>query len=300
MPVTFVALLVSGSWTERGTDGSAAWWSTTSQPRTRRCGRARSSGCRPRRARCRRARRAGSRGARWRSCRARARRARPPAARSTMCEPMKPPPPVTKTFTVSNVPAPDPSSDVCPSQKCVRLDDRLRALDIRSKLCLARFWTLLPPPMQLRDASTAATLLAASDLCCRARGDPFLDSARGAHGCPCGERSQWRQGGPAEGQEGRDAQGQEGPCPQAREASADAPGHRRRRHPQRPRPGRRRRPASATSWTRTWTATGAVTTSTTTSTRTESTTPSMPTATPPATGSRRLPRRPRCRPASSA
>ena len=32
--MTFAALLVSGSWTERGTDGSAAWWSTTSQPRT--------------------------------------------------------------------------------------------------------------------------------------------------------------------------------------------------------------------------------------------------------------------------
>ncbi len=32
--MTFVALLVSGSWTERGTDGSAAWWKTTSQPAT--------------------------------------------------------------------------------------------------------------------------------------------------------------------------------------------------------------------------------------------------------------------------
>ena len=27
-----ISLEVSGSWTERGTDGSAPWWSTTSQP----------------------------------------------------------------------------------------------------------------------------------------------------------------------------------------------------------------------------------------------------------------------------
>lgn len=34
VPITLVALLVSGSWTDRGTDGRAAWWKTTSQPRT--------------------------------------------------------------------------------------------------------------------------------------------------------------------------------------------------------------------------------------------------------------------------
>ena len=33
--MTLVALLVSGSWTDRGTEGSAAWWKTTSQPRDR-------------------------------------------------------------------------------------------------------------------------------------------------------------------------------------------------------------------------------------------------------------------------
>ena len=33
-PVTFAACVVSGSPTERGTDGSAARWNTTSQPRT--------------------------------------------------------------------------------------------------------------------------------------------------------------------------------------------------------------------------------------------------------------------------
>ena len=32
--MTLTALLVSGSWIERGTEGSAAWWKTTSQPWT--------------------------------------------------------------------------------------------------------------------------------------------------------------------------------------------------------------------------------------------------------------------------
>ena len=34
VPMTFEALLVSGSRTERGTDGRAAWCRTTSHPRT--------------------------------------------------------------------------------------------------------------------------------------------------------------------------------------------------------------------------------------------------------------------------
>ena len=34
VPVTFDSLLVSGSCTERGTEGRAAWWKTTSQPLT--------------------------------------------------------------------------------------------------------------------------------------------------------------------------------------------------------------------------------------------------------------------------
>src|SRR5256884_455880 len=39
VPVTFTAFVVSGSWTERGTDGSAASCRTASQPRTAWCAR---------------------------------------------------------------------------------------------------------------------------------------------------------------------------------------------------------------------------------------------------------------------
>ena len=34
VPSTLTALEVSGSWIERGTEGSAPWWKTTSTPRT--------------------------------------------------------------------------------------------------------------------------------------------------------------------------------------------------------------------------------------------------------------------------
>ena len=37
--ITFAALLVNGSCTERGTDGIAASWKTISQPRTAACAR---------------------------------------------------------------------------------------------------------------------------------------------------------------------------------------------------------------------------------------------------------------------
>ena len=34
VPSIVTALVVSGSWIERGTDGSAPWWKTISTPRT--------------------------------------------------------------------------------------------------------------------------------------------------------------------------------------------------------------------------------------------------------------------------
>src|SRR5207253_2418257 len=39
VPSTLTALVVSGSCTERGTDGSAPWWNTTSMPRVAACTR---------------------------------------------------------------------------------------------------------------------------------------------------------------------------------------------------------------------------------------------------------------------
>ena len=39
VPSTFTAPVVSGSCTERGTDGSAPWWNTTSTPRVALCTR---------------------------------------------------------------------------------------------------------------------------------------------------------------------------------------------------------------------------------------------------------------------
>ena len=39
LTVTFVALLVRGSCTDRGTEGRAAWWQTISVPRTALCTR---------------------------------------------------------------------------------------------------------------------------------------------------------------------------------------------------------------------------------------------------------------------
>ena len=97
VPSMLTAVVVSGSWTERGTDGSAPWWKTTSAPRT---------------AACTRSYERRSPSTSWTSFSRPARFVRLPveklsstrtssprssSARTTF-DPMKPPPPVTSVF----------------------------------------------------------------------------------------------------------------------------------------------------------------------------------------------------------
>src|ERR671934_1174692 len=98
VPSTFTAAVVSGSCTDRGTEGSAPWWKTSSTPRVAACTRSyeRSSpstisssfASSARFARLPVEKLSSTRTSSPRSTSARAR-----------LEPMKPPPPVTRTFT---------------------------------------------------------------------------------------------------------------------------------------------------------------------------------------------------------
>ena len=96
VPRMLISLVVKGSSTERGTDGRAAWWKTTSTPSTARRQVSRSrmspstSSIRPR------PDGPGSRASRSGNCPGRGRRWPRRTSSSARCEPMKPAPPVTR------------------------------------------------------------------------------------------------------------------------------------------------------------------------------------------------------------